>query len=173
MNVQGHVQLHTMLEQSHDGDYDGNSHFQYKFVTPLFAEVYEEYIICDFISMIGSVGGTLGLFIGFSFSNILMHLIGYLKLLFNKVVKTHFKNLNAIDSKYDEKSQNANGLDGNTEYRHKFAVMEMELKQIKQNLAGIDEDTQYWNKLAIMEKELKQMKQKFAANDIEIMDVNC
>ena len=41
-------------------------------------KVYEEYIIIDAISMIGSVGGTLGLFIGFSFSNIINVLIGYL-----------------------------------------------------------------------------------------------
>ena len=128
-----------------DGYVVKNSHFQYKFVTPLFAEVYEEYIIYDFISMIGSVGGTLGLFVGFSFSNILMCLISYVKLLFNKVVKEYLKKLNAIDSNFDGRSQNDNGLDEDTEYRHRFAMMEMELKQIKQ---------------------------KLAANDIEIIDVN-
>ena len=33
--------------------------------------VNEEYLIYDTINMIGSLGGTLGLFIGFSFSNVL------------------------------------------------------------------------------------------------------
>ena len=33
--------------------------------------VKEEYLILDFVAMIGSVGGTLGLCIGFSFSNFL------------------------------------------------------------------------------------------------------
>ena len=145
---------------TYEGVHQRHSHVQYKLVSPLFAEVYEEYIICDFINMIGSVGGTLGLFIGFSFSNILMHLIGYLKLLYNKVVNDHLKNLN---------SPNGKSLDEDTEYQHKFALMEMELKQLKLKFAGLNEDTEYWYKLVIMEKELKQMKNKLAANDIEIM----
>ena len=48
-------------------------------------KVYEEYIIIDAIGMIGSVGGTLGLFIGFSFSNVINVLIGYLQLFLNKI----------------------------------------------------------------------------------------
>jgi len=37
--------------------------------------VYEEYLIYDVKGMVGSIGGTLGLFIGFSFYNV----IGYLQ----------------------------------------------------------------------------------------------
>ena len=48
-------------------------------------KVYEEYIIIDAIGLIGSVGGTLGLFIGFSFSNVINVLIGYLQLFLNKI----------------------------------------------------------------------------------------
>ena len=36
---------------------------------------YQEYLIQDFMSMIGSIGGTLGLFIGFSCSNVISILI--------------------------------------------------------------------------------------------------
>ena len=39
--------------------------------------VYEEYLIYDTNGMIGAVGGTLGLFIGFSFSNIATAFVGY------------------------------------------------------------------------------------------------
>ena len=39
-------------------------------------EVQEEYLIHDSMSIIGSVGGTLGLFIGFSFSKVLSFIIG-------------------------------------------------------------------------------------------------
>ena len=63
---------------------------QYKYVTPLFLSVYEEYIICDLINLVGSVGGTLGLFIGFSFNNILAWLIENIQLSFN-VVKHNFR----------------------------------------------------------------------------------
>ena len=52
---------------------------EYKFAEPAYVKVNNEYLIFDTIGMIGSVGGTLGLFIGLSFSNILAILIGYLK----------------------------------------------------------------------------------------------
>ena len=61
------------------------SYVKYQFDAPLYAKVYEEYIIVDAIGMIGSVGGTLGLFIGFSFSNVINVLIGYLQLFLNKI----------------------------------------------------------------------------------------
>ena len=37
--------------------------------------VYQEYVVYDAIGIIGSVGGTLGLFIGFSFSGLISELI--------------------------------------------------------------------------------------------------
>ena len=49
---------------------------QYKFAFPLRAKVYQEFLITDSIELVGSVGGTLGLFIGFSFSNIISFIIG-------------------------------------------------------------------------------------------------
>ena len=39
-----------------------------RFAPPLTTTVYEEYLIYDIFGMFGSVGGTLGMFIGFSFS---------------------------------------------------------------------------------------------------------
>ena len=41
--------------------------------------VYEEYLIYDTVNMIGSLGGTLGIFIGFSFSNVLNVIISLIK----------------------------------------------------------------------------------------------
>lgn len=37
--------------------------------------MYQEYVVYDAIGIIGSVGGTLGLFIGFSFSGLISELI--------------------------------------------------------------------------------------------------
>ena len=37
--------------------------------------VYEEYLIYDAVGMIGAVGGTLGMIIGFSFNNVINYLI--------------------------------------------------------------------------------------------------
>ena len=55
---------------------EGEATLEFKFAN---INVYRECLIFDTIGMIGSVGGTLGLFIGFSFSNILTILIGYLQ----------------------------------------------------------------------------------------------
>jgi len=41
--------------------------------------VHKEYLIYDFIGVIGSAGGTLGLFVGFSFSNIIDTIMIFLK----------------------------------------------------------------------------------------------
>ena len=41
--------------------------------------MYEEYLIYDAISMVGSVGGTLGMCIGFSFTGIISFLINILQ----------------------------------------------------------------------------------------------
>ena len=59
----------------------------YDFTRPLVAQVYNEYIIFDTIGMIGAVGGTLGLFIGFSFNNVIEYVLGYLKLFTIKICK--------------------------------------------------------------------------------------
>ena len=43
------------------------------------SKVYEEYLIFDAIGMIGSVGGTLGMFIGFSMIGVISWIFGRLK----------------------------------------------------------------------------------------------
>ena len=54
---------------------DTEAQIKYNFALPLKAKVYEEYFIIDTIEFIGSVGGTLGVFIGFSFSNLIISII--------------------------------------------------------------------------------------------------
>ena len=50
-------------------------------------EVFEEYLIYEITSVIGSIGGTLGLFVGFSFFDISAKLIN--------IFKDHFLNLDS------------------------------------------------------------------------------
>ena len=40
--------------------------------------VYEEYVVYDFNGIVGTVGGSLGLFVGFSFLDIIMIVIAFL-----------------------------------------------------------------------------------------------
>ena len=58
---------------------DNNARIYYKFRLPQNAKVYEEYLITDTITLIGSVGGTLGLFIGFSISNVVSYIMDFFK----------------------------------------------------------------------------------------------
>ena len=50
-----------------------------RFAPPVKSTVYEEYLIYNFFGMVGSVGGTLGIFIGFSCSNALNFIINIMK----------------------------------------------------------------------------------------------
>ena len=50
-------------------------------------EVFEEYQIYEITSVIGSIGGTLGLFVGFSFFDISTKLIN--------ILKDHFLNVSS------------------------------------------------------------------------------
>ena len=68
--------------------------FIFEFENPGKATLYTEYIIHDLISTVGNVGGTLGIFIGFSFSgfigfalNLILKLINFFekKKRFNRV----------------------------------------------------------------------------------------
>ena len=48
-------------------------------LTKLMSKVYEEYLIYDAMGMIGSVGGTLGMFVGFSMTGTISWIFGYFK----------------------------------------------------------------------------------------------
>ena len=50
-----------------------------RFQTPEVTTIYEAYLIYDFNGMLGSIGGTLGMFVGFSFSSIIELLINFIK----------------------------------------------------------------------------------------------
>ena len=63
---------------------DKDAKIKYKFALPLKAKVYEEYFIIDSFGLIGSVGGTLGVFIGFSFSGLIINIIENIKTLIER-----------------------------------------------------------------------------------------
>ena len=83
-------------------EYSGRSHisvtsedhvvkFAYSFSLPRTTIVFDEYLILDTIAMIGSIGGTLGLFVGFSFSNVSSYVINAMKTLITKNKTTSIK----------------------------------------------------------------------------------
>ena len=54
-----------------------------KYKPPATVTIHEEYLIIDFYGMVGVVGGTLGLFVGFSFFDVITYLMKF----FQKVHK--------------------------------------------------------------------------------------
>ena len=53
--------------------------FFYHFSQSTNVIVSEEYLVYDFIGVVASIGGTLGLFIGFSFTNLATCLLSFIK----------------------------------------------------------------------------------------------
>ena len=58
--------------------------FSYSIKAPATMVVNEEYLIYDLEGLVGSVGGTLGMFIGLSFINVITDVLNYLKQLLEK-----------------------------------------------------------------------------------------
>ena len=69
--------------------------------------VYEEYLIVDFYGMVGVVGGTLGLFVGFSFFNIIPFFIDLIKRMYKKY-KNPIITEEMISSKMIKSEENEN-----------------------------------------------------------------
>ena len=78
------IQYPIVYEMDYKND-EYNAVIQYKLSMPLVVQGFKEYQIFDAIGMIGTVGGTLGLFIGFSFSNVLTIIMEYLQLIIIKI----------------------------------------------------------------------------------------
>ena len=54
-------------------------HLVFRFAPPYKVKVTEEYVIYDIIEFVASVGGTLGIFIGFSFYDMIVRIINLIK----------------------------------------------------------------------------------------------
>ena len=59
---------------------------RYQFMPPQMTVTYIEYLIFDAIGVVGSVGETLGIVIGFSLTGVISSIIVFLK----KIVKTKY-----------------------------------------------------------------------------------
>ena len=81
--------------------------FSYKFETPETTDVFSEYIIVDTMTMIGSIGGMLGLYVGFSFFDFAMQILDWILTLVVRISKSSiFKE--AKNMKEENKQQKKN-----------------------------------------------------------------
>ena len=60
---------------------EGNNTYEiyYEFAPPMKVMSLQEYLIFDMVGMIGSVGGTLGMCIGFSFSGLTTNILNVME----------------------------------------------------------------------------------------------
>ena len=80
LQYSGKVIDKSAFEEGGDYGYYGTYGFNYQMINfELMSTVHEEYLIYNTMGMIGSVGGTLGLFIGFSMTGVISYGINYLK----------------------------------------------------------------------------------------------
>ena len=77
--------MQTFENENVEDKYMHRKRLTYQFAYPQVLTIYQEYLIYDGIGMIGSVGGTLGMFIGFSFSNAISSILKFLQ--FNLNIK--------------------------------------------------------------------------------------
>ena len=71
--------MQTFENEDVENKYMHQKKLTYQFAYPQVLTIYQEYLIYDDIGMIGSVGGTLGMFIGFSFSNAISSTLNFLQ----------------------------------------------------------------------------------------------
>ena len=67
------------VEYQDELDWQTSVTFDYHFQPPVMTITYNEYLIFDILGMVGFVGGTLGLFIGFSFSGAISAVLDYIQ----------------------------------------------------------------------------------------------
>ena len=77
------VEYSSFNQNSQKTDTKGRMAFDFGFSYPGIVQVYEEVLLFDEIAMISSIGGTLGLCIGFAFSNIVRSMLSFGKRIMN------------------------------------------------------------------------------------------
>ena len=89
------VQYQATTQTLKNEDQPNKARFFLRFLTPPKATVKEEYLIYDLVAMIGAIGGTMGLCIGFSFNDFCSTVLDYLEAALMKV-ETKSKRLEII-----------------------------------------------------------------------------
>ena len=70
-----------IINQELDSEPETANYFKliYYFGNPQYTKVFDEFIIMNALGLLGNVGGTLGMFIGFSFSGVIAMIISFCK----------------------------------------------------------------------------------------------
>ena len=98
-----------------DNNWDGKPTvlFSYKYESPEVMEIHEQFIIMEFVDLIGVVGGTLGLFVGFSFLGFAFQILDYFIVMTKKLkmfyLEKRMKKVKKTSKVGSEKNQPSQG----------------------------------------------------------------
>ena len=87
-----------MGEDQNTPDARRNARLCYKFQKPKM-KVEEEFLVHDFVGMLGSIGGMFGLFIGFSLFGLICSVLEYLRIFLTTFIYKYFNERSNIDNK--------------------------------------------------------------------------
>ena len=151
LQYSGKVQYKEKYDDTHATE------FKYRFAKPQSVKVHEEYLIYDEIGLIGSVGGTLGIFIGFSFSGVVTCVINIVQQVKNiikiKLIPSNGSpNVTVVKSAFDEIQSNQqifknfaqsmpgkyDGFEKNVDDNQKFGLIMKDEKIIENMLGRLD-----------------------------------
>ena len=112
--------------------------------------IYEEYLIYDVISAIGSVGGTLGMCIGFSFTGLITYIIHFIQcritIIKTKLTKKAFSKTELMMTEsyegreYMEKIRRSNNFQDKQIFDEKLNETNAKLEELQKSIEGISED---------------------------------
>ena len=99
---------------------------------PAVIKVEEEFLIYDFVAMVGSVGGTLGMFIGFSFTNMISLCISGIKMLIEMISRKTARKSKIDDVEPFEK------VDNEEEQRPNYVLLLERIESIEKKMQEMD-----------------------------------
>ena len=73
------IDLEYQGEKTYEKYYKHDTMIKYQFAPPMMTNVQQEYLVFDMVGMIGSVGGTLGMCIGFSFTGVTTFILDFIQ----------------------------------------------------------------------------------------------
>ena len=121
----------TTLDGIRLNNSDATTQLEYFFAPPESIMVNEEYLIYDIYGMIGSVGGTLGICIGFSFSNVIAYFLNFLPYLQSNLTEK-FTNKLGISNHIDVTVKSETTEEKIDKLQHQFYQLERTLIEIRE-----------------------------------------
>ena len=128
-----------------------------RFNKPGRVTIYTEYYLYNFISTLGNVGGTLGLFIGFSFSGLVTYILNQIVICGNSIKRRSHIGMNQSDWKGNVKSSEGKAVIWNTSKRFDFLDFKLVFVGCNCKEKWIKVES-YVQKIEVLEIALKKLK---------------